>query len=121
MFPDSKYLFAKDDDKAPNRLKCQYTLALRDDVWHKPEFIALAPQVSPLDKNRFPTDVPSHSGHKCSAEYVSNCGAQVNEVEIHGRWKGQKGGRVVFCYINGQQLFEDTKVAGLLCRGGPVW
>ena len=122
MFPDLTYLFIEDDNKkSPNRLKCQYTLALRDSVWRKPGFIVLAPQVAPLDKNRFPTDVASNSGRKCSAEYVCNCGTQVNEVEIRGWWKGQKGGRVLFCYINVQQLLEDAKVAGLLCRGGPVW
>jgi len=43
-----------------------------------------------------------------------------NEVEIRGRWKGQKGGRVVFLYINVQQLYEDARVANLLCCGGPV-
>ena len=121
MHPASKYLFTEDDHKlAPKRLKNTYTSALRVHVWRKPEFIELAPEASPLDKNGHPTDVASHSGRKCPAEYATNCGASSNEVEIRGRWKGQKGGRVVFRYINVQQLYEDARVASLLCRGGPV-
>ena len=55
MFPDSKYLFTEDDHKkAPNRFKSHYTLAFRDNVWQKPEFIALVLQVAPFNKNGFP-------------------------------------------------------------------
>jgi len=121
MFPNSKYLFTEDDNKkAPGRLKSTYTNALREKVWRKQAFIKLAPEAGPVDANGYPTDIASHSGRKCPAEYATNSGASSNEVEIRGRWKGQKGGRVVFRYINVQQLYEDARVASLLCRGGPV-
>ena len=42
------------------------------------------------------------------------------EVEIRGRWKGQRGGRVFYRYVNAQQAFEDANVAATLCRGGPI-
>ena len=65
-------------------------------------------------------DIATHSGRKCPAQYATNCWAAGNEIEIRWRWKGQKGGRAVFRYINVQQLFEDAKVADLLCLGGLV-
>ena len=80
----------------------------------KEEFQALAPEDS------VEGDIASHSGRKCPAEYATNCGQPTNAVEIRGRWKGQKGGRIVFRYIRVQQLFEDADVAGTLCHGGPV-
>ena len=119
--PNAKYLFTDDDDaKGPSRLKSAYSAALREDVWRKKEFIDLAPEASPLDKHGWPTNIGTHSGRKCPAEYAANCGAHTVEIEIRGRWKGQKGGRVVFRYINIQQAFEDAKVAALLCRGGAI-
>ena len=119
--PSSKYLFTKDDDvKAPNCLKTRYSGHIRDNVWRKPEFMELAPKASPVDKNGWPTDIGTHSCRKCPAEYAANNGASIVEVEIRGRWKGQKGGRVVFRYIKIQQAFEDARVAALLCRGGPI-
>ena len=121
MFPNSKYLFTEDDNKkAPCRLKSTYTNALREKVWRKQAFIKLAPEAGPIDANMYPTDIASHSSCKCPVEYATNSGASSNEVEIRGRWKGQKGGRVVFRYINVQQLYEDVRVASLLCRGEPV-
>jgi hypothetical protein len=119
--PNSKYLFTDDDDaKGPARLKCTYSKVLREEVWRTPEFIDLAPEASLLDKHGWPTDIGTHSGRKCPAEYAANCGALTVEIEIRGRWKGQKGGRVIFRYINIQQAFEDARVAALLCRGGAV-
>ena len=41
-------------------------------------------------------------------------------MEIRGRWKGQKNGRVVNCYINVEQLPTDAKLAGILAVGGPI-
>ena len=57
---------------------------------------------------------------KNPAEYATHCGCSFNEVKICGRWKGQKGGQVVFRYISIQQLYEDAKVAGTICIDGPV-
>jgi len=111
--PTSKYLFTADDNvKAPERLKSTFTNNLRDKVWKKQQFKDLAPEDSKEG------DIASHSGRKCPAEYATNCGGSTNAVEIRGRWKGQKGGRVVFRYINVQQLYEDAEIAGLLCLGG---
>jgi hypothetical protein len=42
------------------------------------------------------------------------------EVEIWGRWKGNKNDRVVNHYISVDQLPTDTKLAGILTIGGPV-
>ena len=101
MHPDSKYLFTEDDHKkAPNRIKTTYTKCLRNHVWRKQEFINLAPETPILDKNGYPNNVVSYSDRKCPTEYASNCGASSNEVEIRGRWKDEKGGKVVFRYIN---------------------
>ena len=119
--PISKYLFTDDTDKkAPERLKSTFARCLRENVWRTQEFIDLAPEDSLKDANGYPMDIGTHSGRKCPAEYATNCGAHSNETEIRGRWKGAKGGRVVFRYINVQQLFEDAKVAALLCLGGAV-
>ena len=121
LHPASKYLFTEDDDeKGPDRLKRHFSSCLRDNVWRKEDFIDLAPEVSPLGSNGWPSDIGTHSNRKCPAEYAANRGAHINEVEIRGRWKGQKGGRVVFRYVNIQQEYEDAKVATLLCRGGAV-
>ena len=121
LHPGSKYLFTEDDDpKGPNRLKSKYASDVRDNVWRTDDFVALAPEASPLNKNGWPSDIGTHSGRKCPAEYAANCGRHVTEVEIRGRWKGQRGGRVVFRYVNAQQAFEDANVAATLCRGGPV-
>ena len=43
-----------------------------------------------------------------------------SEVEIRGRWKGGRNGRVVNLYINVKQLPTDGKVAAVLCVGQPV-
>ena len=115
MHPDSKYLFTADDhEKAPNRLKSRYTKMMKEVVWQCGEFRDLAPAGS------VEGDIASHSGRKCPAEYATNCGASTNAVEIRGRWKGQKGGRVVFWYINVQQLYKDAEVCELLCLGGSI-
>jgi hypothetical protein len=41
-------------------------------------------------------------------------------VEIGGRWKGNKNGRVVNRYISAEQLRTYAKLAGILAVGGPV-
>jgi len=41
-------------------------------------------------------------------------------VEIPGRWKGKKNGKVVNRHINPEQLPTDTKMAEKFCMGGPV-
>ena len=119
--PDAKYLFTEDlDPKAPKRLKDTYSTALRTKVWRTAAFMELAPESSQVDTNCWTLDIGTPSGRKCPAEYAANCGGSPNEIEIRGRWKGLKGGRVVFRYIKAQQAYEDARIAALLCRGGPV-
>jgi hypothetical protein len=50
---------------------------------------------------------------------ASEHGATDPEIEIRGRWKGEKNGRIVNRYISVEQLTTDAKVAGILCVGGP--
>lgn len=49
----------------------------------------------------------------------ANCSCNENEVEIHGHWKISRG-KVVFVYISVKKSYQDVKVAGVLCIGGPV-
>jgi hypothetical protein len=42
------------------------------------------------------------------------------EVEIRGRWKGHKNGRIVNRNISVEQLTTDARVVGLPCVGCPV-
>ena len=46
-------------------------------------------------------------------------GALADEIEIRRRWKPQ-GRRVAFRHIDVKQLHTDAKVAGMLCKGGPI-
>jgi hypothetical protein len=57
---------------------------------------------------------------KFPATWAAEHGATDPEVEIRGRWKGHKNGRIVNRYISVEQLTTDARVAGLLCVGGPV-
>ena len=58
LHPGSKYLFTEDEDpKGPNRLKGKYASDVRDNVWRTDDFVALAPEASPLDKNGWPSDI----------------------------------------------------------------
>ena len=119
--PSSKYLFTKDgDEKGPDRPEGTFSRCLRDNVWRKEECIELAPKVSLLDSNGWPSNIGTRSNHECPEEYAVNRGAHINKVEIRWRWKGQKGGRVVSWYVNMQQEYEDVKVAALLRHGGVV-
>jgi len=53
----------------------------------------------------------AHSAQKGAANKVRRVGGLANEIEIRGRWN-QNGQRVVFCYIDVQQLHIDAKTAG---------
>ena len=65
-------------------------------------------------------DIGTYSKRKTPAMYAVNCGANWDWVEIHGRWKGKRGSKIVDRYIDVKQLYQDTKVADILCVGGPV-
>jgi hypothetical protein len=62
----------------------------------------------------------SHSLRKFPATWAAEHGCADREVEIRGRWKGHKNGRIVNRYISVEQLPTDAKVAGILAVGGPV-
>ena len=84
--PNSKYLFTDDDDtKGPICLKAKDSKVLQNEVWRKPKFIDMGPEVSPLDSHGWTTDIGTHSNGKCPTEYAANCGANTVEVEIRGR------------------------------------
>ena len=57
---------------------------------------------------------------KYPATHVSHQGEADHAVEIRGRWKGRRNGRVVNRYISVEQLPTDARVAGKLCVGGPI-
>jgi hypothetical protein len=123
LYPDSSYLFTEQEDfwkqtpkglkkmKASDRLKNHYRSVLSKAAWKKPDFLDLSDGTS--------CDVGTHSKRKLPSTYAVNCGASWEEVEIRGRWKGSRGGKIVNRYIDVKQLFHDAKVAGILCVGGP--
>ena len=53
------------------------------------------------------------------ATYATNCGISWDWVEICGRWKGRRGCKIVDRCIDVRQLYQDAKVAAVLCIGGP--
>ena len=48
---------------------------------------------------------------------MRRCGATKDEKDIRGRWKSRK--RVSDAYDDVELAWPDTKMAGLLCQGGP--
>ena len=42
------------------------------------------------------------------------------KIDIRGRWKQRRSGKIVFNYIGLKNEFEDAKVCGCLCIRGPV-
>jgi hypothetical protein len=89
----------------------RYCSILRN-CWKDPEFQELVSQVK--------GSLGSHSGRKFPATWCAEHGCPNNEVEVRGRWKGQKNGSVVNRYISVEQLPTDAKLAGVLAVGGPI-
>jgi hypothetical protein len=107
-----KYLFAEESDsRAPDRLNSRYYRILNT-VWKKPEF----QEIARLTRG----SIGTHSLRKFPSTWVVENGGTDVEVEIRGRWKGQRNGRTVNRYISPEQLPTDAKVASILCVGGPV-
>jgi hypothetical protein len=123
--PNPTYLFTDQEDttkidpltgktklmRASTRLKNQYRTTLKSTAWSKEEFQELS--------DGEPSELGRHSKQKLPANFAANCGAHGEEVEIIGRWKGTLGGKIVNRYIDVKQLYQDAKVAGVLCLGGP--
>ena len=64
------------------------------------------------------TKLGSHSVRKYASTTVRNNGATKDEKDIRGRWKSST--RVSDVYDDVELPFPDAKLAGMLCRGGPV-
>ena len=112
--PEAKYMFTKaDDDEAPNRLKTNYRTVLKKAVWDKQEF-------KDLSEDGEEGDIGTHSKRKLPATYAIICGMVTEQVEIRGRWKGARGNKIVNRYIDTKQLYQDAKVAEVLCIGGAI-
>jgi hypothetical protein len=106
------YLFGdRDDEFEPDRANKRYCHTLRQ-CWSDPEFLELMAKVK--------GSLGSHSNQKFPATWCAENGSADPEVEIRGRWKGNKNGWVVNLYISVEQLPTDAKLAGILAVGGPV-
>ena len=57
---------------------------------------------------------------KFPATWAAEHGISQNDIEVRGRWKGGRNGRIVNKHINVEQLPTDGRVAAVLCVGGPV-
>eukprot|EP00985_Skeletonema_marinoi_P019559 scaffold11256_cov65-Skeletonema_marinoi.AAC.1 len=122
--PDPKYLFTEHVnihpvshvDQAPDNIKNKWRQRLKKVVWSRPEF----EDVECMDEDENEGGVGTHSRRKFAADYASNCGHSETAIEIRGRWKRLRGGRIVFQYIGLKKSFEDASVCGSLCIGGPI-
>ena len=108
-----RFLFGEqDDDDEAVRINERYQRVLRN-IWKKdPAMLDLISQVR--------GDIGTHSVRKFPATWAAEHGVSQDHIEIRGRWKGGKGGRVVNRYINVEQLPTDGHVASILAIGGPV-
>jgi hypothetical protein len=110
---NGRYLFGdRDDEFEPDRANERYCRTLRQ-CWSDPEFLGLMVKVK--------GSLGSHSNCKFPATWCAENGSSDPEVDIRGRWKGNKNGWVVNRYISVEQLPTDAKLAGFLAVGGPVW
>ena len=92
---DCHFLFGENDnDDEPKCINGQYGAMLKK-VWKTEEFIDLARRVR--------GDIGTHSIRKFASTWASENGCTTNEVEIRGRWKGTRGGRVVNRCISVEQ------------------
>ena len=63
-------------------------------------------------------ELGSHSTRKFAATLARRNGCSRDDVDMRGRWKGQK--RIVDTYIDSQLPYPDAKVAASLCIGGAI-
>jgi hypothetical protein len=101
----------RDDEFEPDRANKRYCRTLRQ-CWSDPEFLELMAKVK--------GSMGSHSNHKFPATWCAENGSSDPEMEIRGRWKGNKNGQVVNRYISVEQLPTDAKLSGILAVGNPV-
>jgi hypothetical protein len=109
----SRFLFGESDhDDEPQRVNHYYQRRIRA-AWTNPEFV-LMHQQNGTDK------IGTHSLQKFPSTWAKRNGCRDDDIEIRGRWKGKRRGRIVNRYISLEQLPIDAKVAGILCVGGPI-
>lgn len=111
----SRFLFGaagRNDEDEPGRINSKYTGMLRK-IWKE------NPEMQELIRSTGGA-LGSHSIRKFGATWCSEHGCADIEVEVRGRWRGKKNGRVVNRYINPRQTPTDVRVAALLCPGGPI-
>jgi hypothetical protein len=109
---NDRYLFGdRDDEFEPDHANKRYCRTLRQ-CWSDPEFLELMAKVK--------GSLGSHSNHKFPVTWCAENGSSDPEVEIRGRWKGNKNGWVVNRYISVEQFPTYAKLAGILAVVGPV-
>ena len=107
-----RFLFGeREDDDEPLRMNANYMNILKK-IWNKTAFKEVSAEVR--------GSIGTHSIRKFASTWCAEHGMSPTEVEIRGRWKGGRNGRVVNLYINVKQLPTDGKVAASLCVGQPV-
>jgi len=120
---DSKFLFTEDnspdlphaevaDDPAPLAACAACFKKASSIVFQCGRFIALAAITA--------GKVDMHSIQKCASTFAKRKGAQQDDVDVRGRWKGDKGGRTSTRCINLEQPHVDTMTCGHLCVDGPI-
>jgi len=120
---DSKFLFTEDysadlpdaevaDDPAPLAACAAYSKKVNAIVFQCGRFIALAAITA--------GKIGMHSIRKCASTFAKRKGAQQDDVDVRGRWKGDKGGRTSTRYINPEQPYVDAMTCGHLCVDGPI-
>ncbi|KAL7545057.1 hypothetical protein ACHAWF_008422 [Thalassiosira exigua] len=125
-FPHAKYLFIEHMEKdAPDNLKEVWRTRLRNLVWNTPEFADVAVMFDEEieeegARSGSVSTIGTHSKRKFAADYAANSGNLETWIEIRGRWKQKRGGKIVFLYIRHKKAYEDAKVCASLCIGGPV-
>jgi len=110
---NSKYLYTEDvEHEAPKRAVVSYSKTVREKVFLNRQFQLLSSNTR--------GSLGMHSFRKLPATWAILLGATQDEVDIRGRWKRGRAGRVSSRYINPCQPYSDAKVCGLLCVDGPI-
>jgi len=120
---DSKFLFAEDysrdlpaeeeaDDPASLASLASYSKQVTRKAFQCARFIALAAVTA--------GKVGMHSIRKCASTFAKRMGSTQDDVDVHGRWKGDSGGRTSTRYINPEQPHVDAITASHLCVDGAI-
>jgi hypothetical protein len=72
-----------------------------------------------FQRAEFQRGLGTHSWRKHAATDCRGKGATQNELDIRGRWRSAMKRRISDVYVDVELPYPDTKVAALLCIGGP--